>query len=483
MAAAAGGPDDPDGLARLGNDHMAAGRVAEAIGWFEAALALRPDDGATHYNLGNAHLRLGQPARAEAAYRAALRRDPRHAGTLNNLGNALRAQGRLMEAAACYRAALATRPEFAGTHTNLGATLIALRQPADAVPHLREAVRLDPAYAEACNNLGGALLALDRLEEALEWFERARALDPSLVQAEFGAAMALLAMGRFGEGWRLYEARWRDPEFLADEVARAAPVWDGTTNVAGRAVLLHAEQGLGDTIQFARYAPRLRALGATVVLEVQPALVELCRPLADHVIAAGTEAPPHDLRCPLLSLPLAFGTTLETIPRDVPYLSAPPRRELRGPGRNIGIVLSGAPDHPEDDLRSVPANAWWPVLRLPGTFHLLQPAARPVDEAVLAVMPELRRHPLPDFVATAGVVAAMDVVVAVDTSVAHLAGAMGRPLLLLLQHSADFRWLRRRDDSPWYPTATLFRRGADEDWARVMARVAAALASVSGPAP
>ena len=471
---------DSDAQMFLGNALVEAGRLDEAVAAYRAALALRPDHGPTHYNLGNALLRLGQPEAAEASYRQALHFDPGHVGTHNNLGNIRRSQGRMAEAAECYRAALARQPELAGTRTNLGAVLIARREPEAAVAHLREAVRLNPEYAEAANLLGGALLALDRLDEALPWFERAQALDPDLVQAEFGRAMVLLAQGRWPEGWADYEARWRDPEFVANEPARAAPVWDGRGAVAGKTVLLHAEQGLGDTIQFARYAPLVRARGARVVLEVQPSLVAMCRDLADAVIAAGTEPPSHDMRCPLLSLPRAFATSVEAIPACIPYLHAAPSRQLRAPGCNIGVVLSGDPAHPEDDLRSVPANLWWPVLRLPATFHLLQPELRPQDAAVLSALPGLRRHALPDFAATASVVAAMDVVVSVDTSVAHLAGALGRPVMLLLQYSADFRWLRGRDDSPWYPTARLFRRGADEGWSAVLRRVAEALAGRSG---
>ncbi len=461
---------------------MTEGRVEEAIAHYLAALAARPAHGPTHYNLGNAHLRLGRLAEAEICYRESLRLEPAYVGTWNNLGNALRGQGRLAEAAECYRQTVERQPDSCGARTNLGATLIALRRPAEALSHLHEAIRLDPAYAEAANNLGGALLALDRLEEALAWFERARLLDPDLVQAEFGTAMVLLATGRFAEGWARYEARWRDAEFIADEPARAAPVWDGVADPVGRTILLHAEQGLGDTIQFVRYAPMMRARGARVVLEVQPPLVELCRPLADLVVPSGAESPAHDWRCPLMSLPRAFGTTLATVPADIPYLRAAPRTDLRGPGCNVGVVLSGAADHPEDDLRSVAANTWWPVLRLPATFHMVQPELRPHDAAVLSAMPEgPRRHQLPDFNATAGLVAALDVVVTVDTAVAHLAGAMGRPVFLLVQLSADFRWLRGRDDSPWYPTLRLFRRGADEDWSAVLRRVAVALVSYVQP--
>ena len=299
--------------------------------------------------------------------------------------------------------------------------------------------------------------------------------------------MALLALGRFKEGWQGYESRWLDPKFCADTRDYPAPLWLGRPGeaVAGRTVLLHAEQGLGDSIQFLRYAPLVRALGARVVLEVQPALLPLVAGLADAAIAAGADLPPCDWHCPLLSLPLALGTELHSIPAAIPYLSAPAARLAEwaarlGPrnGPRVGIAFSGSPEHPEDALRSIPAALWLPLLALPGIeFHVVQKDIRAGDAEALRRAPGVRSHGehLTDFADTAAVLAQMDLIVGVDTSVAHLAGAMGRPVWLLLQHSADFRWLRGRTDSPWYPTARLFRQGADGLWEPVLNEVAAAL--------
>ena len=369
----------------------------------------------------------------------------------------------------CYAAAARLRPDLAVTHGNLASALIGLRRPVEALPPLAEAVRVEPGNAGIANSMGGALLALDRAAEAVPWFRRALALDPELTQAALGLAMALLSLGDYAEGWAAYEARWRDPEFAADARPRDTPVWDGSDPV-GRTILLHAEQGFGDTIQFVRYATLLHGRGAKVILEVQAPLVGLLTGLADQVVAAGAELPPHDAHCALMSLPHRFATTLQTIP-SAPYLHAT-AAEVRGPGRNVGLVLHGAPTHPEDDLRSIAAELWAPVLAIPATVHLLQPHG--------PELPGVRRHELPDFAATAEIVAAMDLVIAVDTAVAHLAGAMGVPVWILLQESADFRWLRGREDSPWYPSARLFRQTSD--WAEVMARVAAALVR-SSPRP
>ncbi len=441
-------------------------------------------DAGLHYSLGNALLASGDAARAEASYAAALALEPRHAGALNNRGTALRSLGRAAEAAASYRAALALRPEFAGTHNNLGSALLALHQPAAALAALERALALQPDYAEACNNMGGALLALDRPAEAVAWFRRALALDPTQSQARFGEGLALLTLGEFGPGWAAYEARWLDPQFRRDERAYDAPLWLGDPPVPDGGIVLHAEQGLGDAIQFARYAPLLRARGAHVTLEVQPSLVALLRPLADQVVAAGSELPPHRWHCPLMSLPLAFGTALPTIPDTVPYLAADPARVAHwsgvlGPphhGPRVGIALSGSPEHPDDALRSIPAATLLPLLALPGVaFVLAQKDLRPADAAALPPAVALHGLATRDFSDTAALLMNLDLVISVDTSVAHLAAALGLPTWILVQHSADFRWLRKRDDSPWYPTVRLFRQGGGEAWDVTVARVAAAL--------
>ena len=480
-------PDHAGARTHFGNALIAAGEAEAAIAHLQAAATLRPDDASAHYNFGNALAMAGQAEAAEAAFRAALARDPHHVGAHNNLGNALRALGRQQEAASCYRAALALRPDLAGAHNNLGAALLALHRPAAAAESFRAALARNPDYAEACNNLGGALLALDRPQEAIDWFRRAVALDEEQVQARFGEALALLALGRYREGWAAYESRWLDPRFREDERRYDIPPWDfaGGETIAGRTLLLHAEQGLGDTIQFARYAPLLRRAGARVVLEVQAPLVALLRDLADEVIAAGADLPPCDRHCPLLSLPLACGTTLPTVPAAIPYLHPDPARlaawrDVLGPRERprVGLVLSGSAEHPEDALRSIPAATLRPLLALPQVeWHVAQKEVRDADAAVLRDIPGLRLHGdrLDDFADTAALLAELDLLVSVDTSVAHLGGALGRPVWLLVQSSADFRWLRHRGDSPWYPTLRLFRQATMQRWEPVVAQVAAAL--------
>ena len=480
-----------DDTAAAGADTGVGGSASDAaIAAYRAAIAARPEDASLHYNLGNALLADGACAEAEASYAITLALAPQHAGALNNRGNALRALGQPAAAAESYRAVLALRPEFAGTHNNLASALLALHRPDAAAAALQHALALQPDYAEACNNMGGALLALDRPAEALTWFHRALALDAGQTQARFGAGLAWLTLGDFAAGWAAYEARWLEPRFCEDERVYAAPLWLGTPDLPQGGIVLHAEQGLGDAIQFARYAKLLRARGAEVVLEVPASLVELLRPLADRVVAAGAELPPHRWHCPLMSLPLAFGTVLATIPAAVPYLAADPVRMAAwaarlGPrtGLRVGIACSGCPEHPDDALRSIPAAGLLPLLRLPAVdFVLVQKDLRSADAAALMGVPEVALHGLAvaDFADTAALLATLDLVVSVDTSVAHLAAAMALPTWVLLQKSSDFRWLRDRADSPWYPTVRLFRQGQDGDWAPVVAQVVQALQALGG---
>lgn len=476
---------DPNAYVDFGNALMQADRYDEAIAQFRTALVLRPHHGPTYYNIGNAQLGARRPADAEVSYRLALALWPGHAGTLNNLGNALRAQGRLDEAAASYRSALRVDANLPGTLNNLGGVLIALNRHDMAIEPLASAVRLDPAYAEACNNLGGALLTCGRPAEAALWFERAVALDPDNHQARFGSALALLAQGRFGEGWAAYEWRWRDPSFVADTPDFIPPRWTGAQDVAGRTMLLWAEQGLGDTIQFARYAPLVARLGANVVLRVDRALVGVLAPLATKVIATGDALPDFELHCPLMSLPLAFGTEASGIPADIPYLAteaalrAKWRAALGPPTRpRIGIAFSGNSDLSDDALRSISVAALAPLLARTGvSIHVVQRDVRDSDGAALAAWPSVSRHDrdLTDFAETAALLAELDLIVSVDTSVAHLAGALGLQVWTLLPLGADFRWLRDRHDSPWYPTMRLFRQERFGDWGDVVERLGQAL--------
>lgn len=417
-----------------------------------------------------------------AAFRDALALRPDGAGLLANLGIALKALGRIEDAVACYDRALAIRPDCASAHYNRGIALKAMDRPAEAIASYERALAIQPAYAQALNNMGNAFRALNRHAEAIVSFDRALALRPGYGDAQFGRALSLLALGDLGVGWPGFERRWERRELAPDIRDLRKPVWLGDPPVAGKSVLLHSEQGMGDTLQFVRYATVLAARGATVHLEVQAPLKRLLAsvPGTNSVVARGEALPRFDLHCPLMSLPLACGTTLETIPARIPYVRAPKAlaegwaMRLDGAGPKVGLAWAGNPAHANDRNRSIPMALLQPLLALPGIrFVSLQ---KPGSGA-RAGMAELPGHVLDasadlrDFADTAALVENLDLVIAVDTAVAHLAGAVGRPMWLLLPFAADWRWLLEREDSPWYPTARLFRQPAVGDWRSVIDRV------------
>ena len=469
------GREEPRRLNALGNALLARGETAGAVGCYRAALGLAPELAELHYNLANA-LAVDDPAAALAGFDRALGLDPGLGGAWNNSGNLLRRAGRPAEAMERYRRAVFLAPGDATLRTNVGAALLDQHRAEEALVWFAQAAQGVGADPGALAYAGQALLRLGRPEAALPWFEAALAADAADVPARTGRAAALLTLGDYAQGWRDFEARLADPR-----IAAGLPqgwIWDGVSPVAGRTVLLSGEQGHGDVIQFARYAPLLRARGARVVLRVPAGLVRLLGGLADAVIALEAPLPAFDLHCPLMSLPHRFGTTLATVPDKVPYLAAEAAR-LGGGGRGlrVGLAWSGNPAHMLDALRSIPAAALGPLLGVAGVeVHVLQPALRAGD-AALAELPGLHRGGAVDFADTAARVAAMDLVISVDSAVAHLAGAMGRPTWVLLPYAADFRWLRGREDSPWYPTMRLFRQAAAGDWGAVIGAVAGALAA------
>lgn len=366
----------------------------------------------------------------------------------------------------------------------LGRAQHEMKQFPEAAAALSMAVMIEPWRAEAFNDLAAALFALDRSTEALGYLRRSLDIDPTLAEAEESDGIWLLRYGRFEEGWRKYEARYRTAASKHYRRDFTQPQWRGEA-ASGRTILLHAEQGMGDAIQFVRYAPLVAAQGLKVILEVhRPVAVLLAgMPGADMVLSRGDALPHFDLHCPLLSLPLAFGTDLDSIPAAIPYIAPPPRNVLTwtkrlGPKRTtrIGVVWSGNPGHRDDARRSIPLADFARILpnRPDREYHVLQYEVRATDRAALARLPHIRDHSnlLADFRDTAALLSLMDLIVTVDTSVAHLAGAMGWPVWMLISALGDWRWMLERDDSPWYPTMTLFRQQTLGDWTPVLEGVA-----------
>lgn len=458
-------------------------RFNEAFEAYDRALSLKPDYVEVVVARGNVFYEMQSYDQALKEYERALEIKPDFAFGFNNRGNALNAMGRHEEALASFENALKLKPDYTEAHNNRGNALLDLNRPMEALADYESAMENKP-LAFALVNRGSALRYLDRVGEALESFDRAIALEPELAEAHWNKALLCLSLGDFKQGWAGYEWRWRGATDLTPRDF-TKPQWLGE-DLAGKTILLHAEQGFGDSIQFVRYLPMVAAKGGKIILELPDSLMPLIEK-TDGVIAMfrrGEMLPDFDVHCPLLSLPLAFDTALETIPARVPYLHAPAdrveswRTRLAHTGKpRIGLVWSGKPSHKNDHNRSIALSCLEPLMAAPAKFVSLQREYRDSDLPVLDRLPILRvDSSLTDFAETAAAINELDLVIAVDTAVAHLAGAMGKPLWLLLSHIQDWRWLCHRTDSPWYPSARLFRQPQIGEWDGVIARVAYELA-------
>ena len=469
-------------------------RFEAALASCDRALKLRPDFAAAHCNRANALRGLKRFDEALASCSRALDLQADSAEAHSNRGNIMLDLYRFEEALASYDRALALRPHFAEAHSNRGSALQNLRRYEDALLSCDRALALRPDFAEAHFNRGCALQQLRQFEEALASFDRAIALRPDFAEAHSNSALCLLLMGEFDRGWDTYEWRWRTDQLRNDRRNFSQPQWTGPGDVADQTILIHAEQGLGDTIHFCRYIPRLVERGARVVFEVQKPLVELMRTLAGgaQIVAKGDPLPAFDMHCPLVSLPLAFDTKLSTIPGETPYLFAAEAKSRTWRHRlgkhtrpRIGLVWAGDPRkhlpnmHRLDQQRSIAFDVLAPILEVRECeFYSLQRGEQAVAQ--------LQRSPLhervvdwsedfPDFSDTAALIDNLDLVVSVDTSVAHLAGALNKPFWLLNRYNTCWRWLLDRDDSPWYPSARLFRQDQSRDWDPVVSAATAAL--------
>lgn len=411
----------------------------------------------------------------------------------NNLGTVLSSLNRPEEAIACFETVLREHPTLPQAHYNLGRALTRLGRAEEAVAHFarvtglpQEAVELK-RMLETRDALATALMMMGLHEEALATMRTRRRLDPDDPNGPWNESLLLLLMGRMREAWPLYEARWRLPGFRSgDDAAKPPPPVPSPGLLSGARVHLWAEQGRGDAVQFVRYAAMARALAAHVSLSVPADLVALMQsaPGVDRVVADDEPAPAHDVTIPLMSLPGLFGTEMGSIPAPVPYLAAPAdridvwRKRLGGcRGRRVGLCWWGSQHIPD---RSVKLALLASVLRVPRLqFHALQKEITPEDRPLLDQLTIVDHSAaLSDFVETAALISLMDVVVTIDTSVAHLAGALGKPVWIMLHRTADWRWFLDREDSPWYPTARLFRQRTAADWHRVVGQVTAALANL-----
>ena len=460
-------------------------RHGDAVGAYERAIALDPSRADAHYNRGVSLDALGNYEEALASYERAVALQPRFAEAHHNRGVVLARLGRFEAALGAFDAAVAAKPQNARSHNHRAIALLDLDRPAEALASAEKAVALAPGFADAWYIRGNALRELYRHADAAESFERAIALEPAHASARWNLADCRLLMGDFARGWEQFEWRWRLPARVQRDFDR--PQWTGKEPVEGRTLLLHAELGLGDTLQFCRFATEVARRGARVVLEAQAPLLPLLRTLegVESLVARGDALPPFDLHCPLMSLPLALRTDVDTIPKRVPYLAADPARvdawrERLGPSRapRVGLAWAGSQGL-RNDKRSTTLAQLLPLLRPGIEWVSLQKEVPERDRALLAQHGEIREvsSHLLDFADTAALVDLLDLVITVDTSVAHVPGALGKPVWILLPHNPhDWRWLLEREDSVWYPTARLFRQPEAGDWASVVARVDGELA-------
>jgi tetratricopeptide (TPR) repeat protein len=488
QAAAKTNPGSPQLLSNLCRALSVLGRDDEALAVVDKALALAPDSVEALNGRGNVLLKLNRAGEAITAFERAMTIEPRFLFGRASLGNALAQLGRYEEALTQYDAVLTAQPGHAETHLNRANALASLGRLTEALAAYARALDVRPDYLRAQLGRGVALQALNRHQEALAAFAAVLKADKDNADARHNEAMSLLTLGDYRRGFEAYEARWLRSG-MGKRRGFGKPLWLGEYPLARKTILIHAEQGLGDTIQFVRYAPLLARSGAKVVIEAQPALATLLARVdgVSAVAARGEPLPAFDVHCPAGSLPLALRTELASIPAEVPYLAASPERIAtwreriaRLPGPRIALVWSGSAAHPNDRNRSIALTRLAPLFEEQGSFISLQRDLRPGEAETLAKFPNITdvAAELDDFEDTAAVVSLCDLVIAVDTAVAHLAGAMGKPVWLLIPFQPDWRWLLDRDDSPWYPTARLFRQPAPGDWESVVATVKEELAKL-----
>jgi Tfp pilus assembly protein PilF/SAM-dependent methyltransferase len=469
----------------MGDGLCAQGRFGEAIEQYRNVLEQDPQQVAVYVRLGNAFYGIGNPAGAAEVYRMALELEPEHAEAHNNLGVVLKDLGCLEEAEQHLHRAVTLRPDYADALTNLGNVLKLGGQPALAIDYYRRALEHQPSSAPVYSNVGNALVALGREAEAAELYDIALDMDPELAAAHWNRALLWLQKGDFARGWPEYEWGFAAGERLQREFLQ--PRWQGEP-LAGRRLLVWSEQGFGDTLQFVRYVPALRDLGARVVLECPSELVALVRDsgLADEVVESGGDEN-CDFHTPLLSLPALLGASQRDIPGSDGYLQADPERvtawrdRLRSiGGLRIGVAWSGNPRQPVNRLRACPPAPLLAALgSVPGVTLFSLQKTDGVDVAPEATVVDFTAE-LNDFADTAALMMNLDLIVTVDTAVAHLAGALGRKVWTLLSRPADWRWLGRGDDTPWYGSMRLLTQTQAGDWDSVLEQLRAPLAAVGG---
>lgn len=505
--------------ANRGNALCALKRYGEAIDSYKKAIALKPDDAAVKFNLADTFKMVAQYKDAITLFKEGLLLNPDDIDAQLSCANILFKLNRFDEALNCFNAVIKMDGNHSEAIIGRGLTFVEVKQFESARADFEKVVQLNPNHKNGYINLGVALRNLDRYEEAfsanetalaldskdvttynnhglllvdmrrfdaaLDCYNQAIAIDPNHYETYWNKSLLHLLLGDYTQGWELYESRWKSI-FKNAHRHFPKPLWLGDASLAGKTILIYAEQGLGDDIQFCRYIAEVEKLGAKVILDVHKPLLSLITTLEGDftIIEAGSSLPDFDYHCPLMSLPYAFKTQLDTIPANIPYLYADEQKAQAWHDKlgnktklRVGLVWSGSIGHKNDHRRSLSLQMLTPFLSLPVAFHALQKEIRQEDIQTLTKLNAINTHQvaLNDFSDTAALISQMDLVITVDTSVAHLAGAMGKDCWVLLPHSPDFRWLLDRSDSPWYPSITLFRQETCNQWQSVIDTVKARL--------
>lgn len=478
-------PDYAEAHNNKGKAHKDKGDLQKAAACFRRALQLKADFAEPYFNLGDVLSTLGQIEAAIENYRLALRCRPNMIEAYNNLGNAHKTRGNFDAAIENYSQVVKLKPDLAEAYYNLGSTFRFKGDYQAAVANFSHALRLKPQYAKAHNNLGLTFKNQGDLDPAIECFSQALRINPNLAEAHWNRSFVNLLKGEFTKGWRDYDWRFKQDKWKTLYPYRYdKPSWDGSIGM-DKTIFVHDEQGLGDTLQFVRYIPAVRSRFQRVIFETRKSLIPLLQgfPGIDRIVLRSsypTPAENWDVYVPLLSLPKIFETKLETIPAKVPYIYADSGKaaywqdRLTGDELKVGIVWAGRPLHTNDRNRSCKLKQFLPLSKIPG-IELIglqkgEAAAQTQNMSAEIVLTNYGEK-FEDFTDTAGLIENLDLVISVDTAVAHLAGAMGKPVWVLLPFVPDWRWMMNREDSPWYPSMRLFRQKAHGDWAPVFQQV------------
>ena len=466
----------------LGTAYYQIHRLNDAESFLKKSVELDPSQAGAHSNRGLTFEALGKLGEALECFDHALSINPKFSGAHSNRGGLLKQMGRLDEALLSYDAALEVNPKYAEAHYNKGLVFQDLDKLEAAVNAYDAALAINPGYAEALSNRGNALRGLNRLDEALSSYDAALRINPNFAEATWNKSYILLLQGRYLDGWRLYE--WRRRLTLIQNAFRPQgnPLLPDTVITDNPIIFIYSEQGLGDAIQFCRYAKLLAKEEAQILLQVPKTLQGLMTSLDPNITFVNSEKglPQFDYQTSLMSLPWIFQTTLETVPSEPSYLSAPEHARNAWSEKlgakmkpRVGLVWAGGSDHTNDQRRSIPLEQLISILNPSFEWHSIQRDYRERDPEILKGHPEILQHQdlIQDFADTAALVEQMDLIISVDTSVAHLAGALGKPVWILLPYVPDFRWLMNREDSPWYPSARLYRQDERMSWDTVIDRV------------